>query len=176
MKKIMMTLAAVLCCTMTTVLTSCGDDDKESEKTKKDQTPAYVQMTFTFKATEDMLEYCDITVKYNDGTGEKTESMTSTEWKKTVKAALPATISFSKTTTLKAGKDATTTDKIAYNRGYGYRYDILNAQSEDLNISGSYASNPSSFIKGSLFPDAVNEGTFDKTFSYSFNENGEMVE
>ena len=171
-----MTLAAVLCCTMTTVLTSCGDDDKESEKTKKDQTPAYVQMTFTFKATEDMLEYCDITVKYNDGTGEKTETMTSTEWKKTVKVALPANISFSKTVTLKADKDATSRDRIQYTNAYSYRYDILNAQSEDIDRSGSHTAGSSSACYGYMYPGAVNDGTFNRTFSYSFNENGEMVE
>ena len=45
MKKMMMTLAAVLCCAMTmTVFTACGSDDDDSKNPAEDTTPKQVAM------------------------------------------------------------------------------------------------------------------------------------
>ena len=106
MKKIIMTLAAVLCCTMTaTVFTACGSDDKEEEpKPSTEVTPTMVAMTFTFNATADMVNFFDMVITYNDGTGEKQETMTGTQWKKTLKVKLPASFSFSRQCRVKADK------------------------------------------------------------------------
>lgn len=77
MKKMMMTLAAVLCCAMTTsVFTACGGDDdtpdsklpespQPTEKTVQVPTTARVQ--FYVENTADMLKYLDIVVKCSDG-------------------------------------------------------------------------------------------------------------
>ena len=52
MKKIIMTLAAVLCCAMTmTVFSACSSDDDNNKDNKGDKTPAKVAMTFTFYTT-----------------------------------------------------------------------------------------------------------------------------
>ena len=75
MKKMIMTLAAVLCCAMTTtVFTSCGDDD-DNPTTTQGQTgnggdtstpaiPVYAYANFMFENTADMLKYLDIEIVY----------------------------------------------------------------------------------------------------------------
>ena len=53
MKKLMMALAAAFCCTMTTtVFNSCDKNDDSPAVVQKDTTPAFVQLDFTFNATQ----------------------------------------------------------------------------------------------------------------------------
>ena len=79
MKKIFLTFAIVIYCTMvTTVLTACSSSEDTPEVVN---TPTFVQTTFTFSATQDMLDYCDITVKYNDGTGAQYSEVASASTK-----------------------------------------------------------------------------------------------
>lgn len=78
-KKIMMTLAAVLCCAMiSTVFTACGSDDDNNTPTPpaEDTTPKQVAMDYYLFTTEDMLNYCNVEVTYDDGTGTKTATLT----------------------------------------------------------------------------------------------------
>ena len=59
MKKFFMTIAAVLCCAMTTtVFTACGGDGDNSTTPEEHSgnTPAYVEMTFYMWGTQDMLD------------------------------------------------------------------------------------------------------------------------
>jgi hypothetical protein len=70
MKKMMMTLAAVLCCAMTmTVFTACGSDDDDSKNPAEDTTPKQVAMNFVLYNTADMLNYCNIEISYDNGLG-----------------------------------------------------------------------------------------------------------
>lgn len=170
-----MALAAAFCCTMTTtVFNSCDKNDDSPAVVQKDTTPAFVQLDFTFNVTQDMLDYCDIVVKYDDGTGEKTENITATEWNKSMTPALPATITFSRIATLKADKDASTAEKIAYTNGYNLNYSILNANGENLNKSGNTSSNNTASMKGANFVEAVGEGILNKTHSFTFDKNGNI--
>ena len=170
-----MALAAAFCCTMTTtVFNSCDKNDDSPAVVQKDTTPAFVQLDFTFNATQDMLDYCDIVVKYDDGTGEKTETITATEWNKSMTPALPATITFSRMATLKADKDASTAEKIAYTNGYNLNYSILNASGENLNKSGNTSSNNTASMKGVNFVEAVGEGILNKTHSFTFDKSGNI--
>lgn len=172
MKRLFLTFAIVIYCTMaTTVLTACSSSEDTPEVLN---TPTFVQTTFTFSATQDMLDYCDITVKYNDGTGEKTESMTTTEWKKVIKSTLPATHSFTRIVTLKPDKDASNVEKLSYTNGYYFESDILNAKGESMNDGSILSSTGSSTISGAIFVKAVAEGTFDKTRSFSFDKKGNL--
>ena len=92
MKKTLMTLAAVLCCAMmTTVVTACGDDEGNT-KYAADVTPAAEKMDYILTTSDEMLNTLNLTVEYYDANGSiQSEQMTQTEWKKTVRAKLPAT-------------------------------------------------------------------------------------
>ena len=159
-------------------LTSCDKEDEETttDTQKQDTKPAFVQMTFTFNATQDMIDNCDMVVKYNDGTGEKTETVTSLEWNKTLKVALPATLTFSREVTLKAGIDVAAIATISHTKGYGYNYVMLNAQGEKLGKSGIHSSGNHATISGTNFVTFVGEGRLNSTHSYSFDANGDLVD
>lgn len=183
MKKLTFALAAAFCCTMTTaVFNACSNNNKPAASqndatpaiAQKDTTPAFVQMDFTFDATQDMLDYCDIVVKYDDGAGEKFDTVSATQWSKSVKVALPATVAFSRVVTIKADKDASTAEKIAYSNGYNLNYSIQNANGEDLGKSGNTFSGSTLSLKGSKLAEAVGKSLFDKKFTFTFDENGKI--
>ena len=183
MKKLTFALAAAFCCTTTTaVFNACSNNNKQAASqndatpaiAQKDTTPAFVQMDFTFDATQDMLDYCDIVVKYDDGTGEKSETVETTQWSKSVKVALPATITFSRVVTIKADKDASTAEKIAYSNGYNLNYSILNANGEDLGKSGNTFSTSTASLKGSKLAEAVGKSLFNKNYTFTFDESGKI--
>ena len=160
------------------MLTSCEkkDDTGLTNTSKKDTAPAFVQMRVVFNATQDMLDYCNIVMKYNDGTGEQSETVTSLEWSKTLKTSLPATLTFSREVTLKSDRDASAVEKINFTNFYSYRYDLLNKQGEELGKIGTKANGSASVASGSNFVSFVNQGKMDKTLSYSFDENGTMIQ
>ena len=54
MKKLLMISVAALACLC--VACSNSDDEKNEEKQKQDETPASVELSFTYYATQDMLE------------------------------------------------------------------------------------------------------------------------
>lgn len=183
MKKLTFALAAALCCTTTTaVFNACSNNNKPAASlndatpaiAQKDTTPAFVQMDFTFDATQDMLDYCDIVVKYDDGTGEKSETVETTQWSKSVTVALPATVAFSRVVTIKSDKDAASAEKIAYTNGYNLNYSILNANGEDLGKSGNTFSGSTLSLKGSKLAEAVGKSLFNKNYTFSFDESGKI--
>ena len=183
MKKLTFALAAALCCTTTTaVFNACSNNNKPAASqndatpaiAQKDTTPAFVQMDFTFDATQDMLDYCDIVVKYDDGAGEKSDTVSATQWSKSVTVALPATVAFSRVVTIKSDKDAASAEKIAYTNGYNLNYSILNANGEDLGKSGNTFSGSTLSLKGSKLAEAVGKSLFNKNYTFSFDESGKI--
>jgi len=176
MKKILMTLAAVLCCVMTTtVFTACGGDDDDNGNTQKsDNTPAYAEMTFTFWGTQDMLDIADMRVTYNDGTGDKTETVSTVDWVKTVKAALPVSFKFERKVTLKEG--VTLSDDRTYSYINAFTYDcwVKTANGTTLNFysnEGSSKPKPSN-QKGSKVNEFITSGRMNKTHTYDFDKDG----
>ena len=176
-----MTLAAVLCCAMTTAaLTACGNEKEEEEnKPSTEATPTMVAMTFTFNATADMVNFFDMVITYNDGTGEKQETMTGTQWKKTLKVKLPASFSFSRQCRVKADKyDAMiATSKVTITSHYNYSFDILDAQGKVIPgmSDGNDLAHSSSDGSGKKVAERANEGGYDKSYAYSFDANGRMT-
>ena len=138
MKKIMMTIAAVICCAMaTTVFTSCGDDDEKTPST--DTKPVAAYMEYKLEVGDQMLTYFDMTVEYYDSDGTlKTEQMTQKTWSKTVRAKLPVTLGARMVGTPKANIDLNPQEKITY--AYGYYYTGYAVSSTDL-VVGNVASN-----------------------------------
>ena len=79
MKKVLMTLAAVLCCAMTTtVLTSCNSDSSNDDAAY-DKTPKYMMMQFDIDNTKDMLDYCTIELTIEDQLGNKKTTVLTSE-------------------------------------------------------------------------------------------------
>lgn len=166
-------LTAMCAMTMTTVFTACGDDDDDNTK-QPDNTPAYVEMTFTFWGTQDMLDIADMTVTYNDGTGNKTETVTTVDWVKTVKAALPVSFKFERKVTLKEG--VTLSDDRTYSYINAFTYDcwVKTANGTTLNFysnEGSSKPKPSN-QKGSKVNEFITSGRMNKTHTYDFDKDG----
>lgn len=160
--------------TMTTALTACGDDNDDNVPSNtNDLKPAGVTMTYTFFVTQDMLDYCDIVVSYNDGTGEKTETMTSLEWTKTVTAKLPCTFTFDKTVTLKSSKDITQADKVTYTNRVAFKYDILNAAGNPIGKSRMGEFGVNSTLTGEKVGEIVSSGSLNLRQVYKFDINGD---
>ncbi len=72
MKKILMTLAAVLCCAMTmTVFTACGDD-KDDNNTPEIGEIKGIAARYLFSVDEQMAQLCDYTMTYYGINGQLT--------------------------------------------------------------------------------------------------------
>jgi hypothetical protein len=110
MKKTMMTLAAVLCCSL--AFTACQKDNSASGDTPSGDDPsankiAKVVVEYCFQTTDDMLQYFDFNLEYLDVTnGNKmSEKISGADFKKEyTDVQLPLTMGFNVTATLKEGK------------------------------------------------------------------------
>jgi len=175
MKKMRFLCAALtmLCAmAMTTALTACGDDNDDNGSNTNDLKPAGVTMTYTFYVTQDMLDYCDIVVSYNDGTGEKTETMKTLEWKKTLTAKLPCTFTFNKTVTLKSDKDISQADKVTYTNRVAFSYGILNAAGNPIGQGRSGEFGVNSTLTGEKVGEIITSGSLNLKQTYTFDLNG----
>ncbi len=184
MKKFLMTFAAAICCAMSvTMFTSCGDDDNSSNgtgggSTVSDTIPASIKVSMTFKETEDILKYCDVTMKYNDGTGEKTDTLKTTEWTKVLSAKLPCSISFKKIVTLRDSAGMAAADSISFYAGYSYIRAFYNAAGEDtgkrttFNILGE----PTKTAKIAKLIEYINAGKLNKDVDFTYDAKGNWVD
>ena len=181
-KNIFLTAALLMGLSFASVmLTSCDkEDNKASETPKKDTTPASVQMNFTFEATQDMLDYCDMVVKYDDGTGMKTETANALEWTKSLKVSLPATLTFIREVSLKSGVEASDIASFSYLKGYRYGYVMMNAQGEQLGSLGSRSNiSRHNVTRPEGIPtviEMINAGRLNDSVTYSFDKNGSLVD
>jgi uncharacterized lipoprotein YehR (DUF1307 family) len=164
-------LTAMCAMTMTTVFTACGDDDDDNTK-QPDNTPAYVEMTFTFWGTQDMLDIADMTVTYNDGTGNKTETVTTVDWVKTVKAALPVSFKFERKVTLKEGVTLNEDQTYSYVNGHLVKYSVLTAKGTIKESGTSGSTGKSNSLKGSKINDVITSGLMDNSHTYDFDKDG----
>ena len=174
MKKIMMTLTAVLCCAMTTtVFTACGsDDDSSTPEEQSGDTPAYVEMTFTFWGTQDMLDIADMKVTYNDGTGDKTETVTTANWVKTVKAALPVSFKFERKVTLKEGITLNDDQTYSYVNTHSVEYAVLNAKGKGIKSGTAGSMGQPNGLKGSTINSVITSGRMNASHTYDFDKDG----
>ena len=142
MKKNLMTIAAVLCCTA--LFTSCGKNNPDQPETPtKDTTPVAAVMNYQLAVTDDLFNAFTLTVEYYDAAGAvKTETMTSKEWTKTIKTSkLPATLGARVTMKLKDGFDSTKEGTFSAKHSFHYEYYVVNKSDAKL---GSTTSNGSS--------------------------------
>ena len=175
MKKLVLTLAVVLCCA--SLFTSCQKGNTQQQETNKpDTTPAFVEMVFSFTLTQDMLDYTDFVASYSDGTETKTENVTALKWTKTLKVALPCTLTFDRKVSMKSGAELTDDVTFAYSTAYSASYDILNAAGQKLDKGALHSSSASGSGKGSKVAELINGGRWNTTFEYKFDKNGNELD
>lgn len=166
---------------MAMVFVSCdrdddfGTDNNGQQGTEEVKKATAVALEYTNWVTEDMLKYCDIVLMYNDGTGEKAETITSIKWNKSFVAALPCTFTFKKTVTLKEGIDMTSVEKVEiYKNGYSRSYELLDADGQ-LMKKGEVSSNLSSMTPAyANFLEGIEKGSFNTTNTYVFDAEGNL--
>jgi hypothetical protein len=151
MKKNLMTLAAILCCTA--LFTSCGKDNP-TQPDAPDTTPVSAVMAYAFTVTDDLFGAFNLTVEYYDENGVvKTEAMTSKEWTKTVKTTkLPATLGARLKMQLKDGFDSSKEGVFSAKHSYGYEYCVVNKSNEKLGATVSSGSSGGSDMKYEKVP------------------------
>lgn len=157
---------------------SCSEDDNNGteipgqDDAKK---PAAVVFEYTNVETADIIEYCDIVVEYNDGSGVKAETVTTTEWKKTFTTNLPCTYTFKKTVTLKADKDMAAAEKISYiKNGHIYKYTIVDANGESANRTGGSSHVGTAASAGSKIAEGITKGILNIANTYTFDAEGNL--
>ncbi len=175
-----MTLAAVLCCAMvTTVFTACGDDDDNSinsgKVTDNSAKATGVSLSVSISESVDILEYCDVVIEYNDGTGTKTEAMSSSLWSKTFTATLPNTFTIKKIVTLKADKDMASATSIKYSHKYSYSYYLTNASGSRLDIGGASSGGSDGSGKADKVAEGITNGRMNSTYTYTFDSDGNLT-
>jgi len=171
MKKVILTLAAVLCCA--SLFVSCKKGDNPDTP---DTTPAFVEMTFSFYATQDMINYTDMLVSYEAGNEKNSVNQENLEWSKTVKVNLPCTIKFGRTITVKDGAQLTPDKNFAYTTGFGVSYNFLNAAGQQVKRGGIASSSVSSSMKADKVAVLINNGTLNSEFVYTFDKDGNVAE
>ena len=112
-------LAAALCCAMTCmVFTACSSD---SDDKSEDANPFVAAlMDYQFTVSTDMLNTFNFTIEYYDENSTlQKEQLTQTEWKKNVRAKLPAKLGARLKAQLKSG---VVTEGVRFDITYGYSY------------------------------------------------------
>ncbi len=187
MKKFLLTFAAAACCAMSaTMFTACGSDNDGGStpggggSTVTDTVPAYVAASVTFRETEEILKYCDVLVKYNDGTGEKTDTLKTTVWTKTLSSKLPSSIIFKKIINLRDSAGLVAADTIKFNAGYSYTYTFYNAAKQNTGFSKTFnvMKNPSTLSpsKKANFIAAIKAGRLNVTVDCTYDAKGNWVD
>lgn len=166
-RKSLTMLGIVLSCAMAaSVFTSCGsDDDDNPAGPVKDTTAAAVVIKANFTIPEDILNNCNVTLKYNNGTEEKTESITETVCTKIIKANLPVTISVSPSIKLKDGGDISKVTQSLSKTKYQPSAYLVNAAGDSLTTTFI---TPPTKETISFYED----GDGEQTYEYSFNAAG----
>lgn len=158
---------------------SCSEEDINNGNDNGGQDAmkpaAAVVFEYTVLETADFLEYCDIVLEYNDGSGAKTESITASEWKKTFTTALPCKFTFNKTVTLKADKDMAAAEKVSYHQnGYHLNYYLIDADGATVDKGTSLSNTGKATAAASKIAASVAEGRFNTAKTYEFDAEGKL--
>ena len=163
---------------MSVTFVSCNEDDDlgaENNGTQETGRPAAVVFEYTNVESADMVEYCDIVLEYDDGSGAKTETITSTEWTKTFTTNLPCEYTFKKTVTLKADKDMAAAEKIKFiKNGHSYKYHLVDANGDQVNKDGSHSNIGTQTSAGSKIAEGVTKGSFNAINTFTFDAEGNL--
>lgn len=173
MKKVILTLAAILCCA--SLFTSCQKGSDSGSDKPTTVTPVYVSMTVEIPASDDMLKYLNMSVSYEAGNEKNTETVTAVTWSKTFQVKLPGSINVKRTVTLKDGKTIPAEESFSYARGYAVSWKFLDANSKEIRAGGMSSSKNTAKGVGSKVEDLVKKGKFDTSVNYSFDKDGNVL-
>jgi hypothetical protein len=171
MKKVILTLAAVLCCA--SLFVSCKKSDPSGGQ--PDYTPAFVEMTFGFNATPEMVNSTEMVISYEAGNEKNTVTQSSESWSKTVKVNLPCTIKFGRTVSVKDASQFTPDKTFKYTTGYDVSLQILNAAGEIVKTGGVIGTSASGSGKADKVAEIINKGLLNLECTYSFDKDGNVV-
>ena len=184
MKKVLMTLAAVLCCAMTTtVLTSCNSDSSNDDGAY-DKTPKYVMIQFDMDNTADMVRYCDIEVTFEDEQGNKQSAKlesgnfdTNYIAYATASGELPTTFKFSRKVTLKQSIDQSidNLESFKYTTRTKAEYGIFNAAGYQIGIGETDIVGETGTVTGAEAAQLINQGVLDYTRTFKYDEKGNLI-
>ena len=143
-------LAALICCAMTTVFTSCDKyDDNKLKPETEDTTPVAAVMNYTLKVGDDILGSFNLTVEYYNAEGKlQTEPMTQSEWKKSVKANLPVNLGARLKIQLKEGINFDNIEKFNVSYGYSFNGYAVSANDKVVGNQVSGGTDTSMSMKG----------------------------
>ena len=175
-----MTLAAVLCCAMTTtVFTACSTDSNNDEGAN-DKTPKYVMIQFYMDNTADMVRYCDIEVTFEDEQGNKQSAKLESGnfdanyvCYATANGELPTTFKFSRKVTLKQSID--NLEKFDYTARTKAEYGIFNAAGYQIGMGETDIVGETGTVTGAEAAQLINQGALDYTRTFKFDEKGNLI-
>ena len=179
MKKVLMTLAAVLCCAMTTtVFTACSDD--KNDDAANDKTPKYMMMQLYVDNTEDMMKYCNIEMTIEDPKGNKKTSVITLDYVDanytcyaSASGDLPTTFKFSRKVTLK--QDIDNLEEFDLTTRTTSAYGIFNAAGYQISAGETPVVGTASTAKGAQAAELINAGVLDSTRTFKFDEKGNLI-
>lgn len=169
MKKVILTLAAVLCCA--SLFTACNKDSSGSGS-QTAGTPTYVLMNISIPCTAEMLDYTNMSISYEAGNEKNTETVTGSSWTKEFKVQLPATISVKRTVTTRTDRTIPADDSFPYAKGYSVNWKFLDENSKEIKAGGIAGVNTSGSSKGSKVQEMIEKGGLDISLNYSFDKDG----
>ena len=181
MKKMMMTLAAVLFCAMTTtVFTACGSDDDDNDNKKPVDAPTSGVMDCTLYTTDESLASFDYYVKYYDESGkiqsekvvwsDQTNQQGKRTWTKKVVAKLPATLGILFEIKAKDGLDPN--GQYILSRGYKIEFMSLTASGKTIDTYIPIAFDETSRNKAGMLEEMLEEKGRPLDIIYKYDVNG----
>ncbi len=175
MKKVILSLAGVLCCAA--LFTSCqkGSDSDSGSGDSSAAAPVYVELNVTIPATEKMVEYFDMSISYEAGNEKNTVATTEASWTKTFKVKLPCTIDVKRTVTLKAGQTIPAEEKISYVKGYTSSWKFLDANSKELRGGGFDENTNKGTNIGTKIQEMLGKSVFNVSAEFSFDKDGKRL-
>lgn len=180
MKKNSLFRAVVLCCMFVAPTLFCACEKNEDETTQKNEPQAQVAakaaLSYSVETSQDFLNLCDVVIKYNDGTGEKTAQATEAKSTINISAALPATFNVKVEATLKQGASLEGIDHVTIIRNIKYSYSLLTADDQVIKGKGGSKTSDHQLAVGSdRFAEYITDGHFNKEITVRIDAEGNLV-
>lgn len=174
----MATAALMLLMISSVALTACGsDDDDNTTDPATDTTPVAAVMDYKLTVGDDMLGVLKLTVEYYDADGKvQTEALTAKEWKKSVKAKLPAILGARLKAQLKDGIDPAAIETFTAAYSYSYNGYAVSATDKVVGNVVNYGTESTLAMQGDKIPTWLEHHADGLVkFLYTFAANGQAT-
>lgn len=122
---------------LTLLAISCGKEDKSRKPYINYGAAVSVEFRYTLSVTQQMLDYCDLTVEYSDNGDIKSEMLADVNWSKDVHCALPFEASLKLSGNVAAGKNIEMVSQFLYAKAYNCSYVLLDAQGRHVGMNSA---------------------------------------